>query len=81
MALLPKLDNLDNIDDDDDVLVQFVKNCEKIYLIPPNQIATTTNNMTVTSNIQNFKTNPTMPTIPQMYFPNCNVTINYNYKQ
>ena len=76
MALLP----LDPTDEDK-LLVEFVENAEimqNVQQVQPNN----TNNLTITSNIQNVQQNPPLDQmLSHMFFLNSNVTINYNFKQ
>ena len=69
----------DTESDDDDILMRYLDNQNFDNMLP--QLTKTTSNtnsqMTKTSNTL---TN-TMPIMPKMYFPNSNVTINYNFSK
>ena len=75
-------------DNDDDLLMKYLDKNEQILtnqLVPQNDKTSTEINRSDTplkkiTNTYNQSNNfPTMPVIPKMFFPNSNVTINYNF--
>ena len=73
---------------DDDLLLQIVKETEEAdqmthAQLPTNNnaIATTRQNVTTNNTQVINQTMPNMPKLPAMYFPNSNVTINYNFNK
>ena len=73
--LPPNFDLVPFDTDDDDLLNQYLDTNDMLL-----NLTNTTNNQntTMTRNINNTNT---MPIVPKMYFPNSNVTINYNFSK
>ena len=66
-------------DTDDDILLKFLKEFDDKNPTNPQTNAVVTNNVTNVSNTVMNRQGTPRQLLPQMYFPNSTVTINYNF--
>ena len=83
LELFPNFDHDDDIPDDEilNILTQIESENKEIAGRPQEDTTKNVNNTINFANIANVSQMTRQPLLPAMYFPNSNVTINYNFSK